>query len=106
MTAITSDASTGPADCGMIETPVYTVEVLAAISGVASGTILEYHARGLLREVPDIQPRPSFDDDAMRRLRRLESVREAGAMNMAGICLVARLLDEIEDLEDRLRHQR
>jgi len=106
MTSSASDASAVPPESEADEAHVYTVEVLASISGVASGTILEYHARGLLREVSDRRSQPCFDDDAMRRLRRLESVREAGAMNMAGLCLVARLMDEIEDLQDRLRHPR
>jgi DNA-binding transcriptional MerR regulator len=84
---------------------VYTVEVLARLSGVSSETILLYHERGLLQSVPSASPTPCFDDDSIRRLRRLESVRETGGMNLAGLCLVGQLLDEIEELRGRLRRR-
>ena len=106
MTSISPDAGEGAPDFGPDESPVYSVEVLARITGVASGTILQYHALGLLRATTQSAAHPCFDDDGMRRLRRLESVRETGSMNMSGLCLVARLLDEIEELQDRLRHGR
>jgi DNA-binding transcriptional MerR regulator len=80
----------------------YSVSLLAELSGVSSQTILEYHERGLIRPVA-AAPEPSFDDDAIRRLRRLESLRASGAMNLAGLCLVARLLDEVEQLREERR---
>lgn len=81
----------------------YTLEILARLSGVSSETILRYHERGLLRPAATGAPETGFDDDSLRRLRRLESVRETGDMNLAGLCLVARLLDEIDHLREELR---
>lgn len=83
----------------------YTVDILARLSGVSSETILLYHERGLLRQVAPDSPQPCFDDEAVRRLRRLESVRENCALTLAGVCLVSRLLDEIDQLRDQLRHR-
>lgn len=83
----------------------YTLEILARLSGVSSETILRYHERGLLRPAAAEAPEAGFDDDSLRRLRRLESVRETGEMNLAGLCLVARLLDEIEHLQEELRRR-
>lgn len=82
---------------------IYSVEILARLSGVSSETILRYHERGLLRSTARTDEAPSFDIDAMRRVRQLESLREAGDMNFAGLCLVSRLLDEIDRLRDELR---
>ncbi len=96
-------ASSAPPVIEHDEGATYTVDILARISGVASETILMYHERGLLRSVGESEATPSFDDDAMRRLRRLESVRETGGMNLQGLCLVSRLLDEVERLRDELR---
>ena len=81
----------------------YTLEILARLSGVSCETILLYHERGLLHPSAAPVPDPGFDDESLRRLRRLESIREAGGMNVAGLCLVARLLDEVEDLRKQLR---
>jgi MerR family transcriptional regulator/heat shock protein HspR len=85
---------------------LYTVEILARLSGVSSETILLYHERGLLHPSAGPVPDLSFDDESLRRLRRLESLREAGGMNLSGLCLVARLLDEIDDLRNQLRGRR
>lgn len=84
----------------------YTVEILARLSGVSSETILLYHERGLLHPSAAPVADPGFDDESLRRLRRLETIREAGGMNLAGLCLVARLLDEVEDLRKQLRGRR
>lgn len=81
----------------------YTLDILARLSGVSSEIILAYHERGLLQSVSMALPQPSFDDGSMRRLRRLESVRAVGEMNMTGLCLVAQLLDEVEQLREELR---
>jgi DNA-binding transcriptional MerR regulator len=81
---------------------VYSVEVLARLSGVDGETILLYHERGVLPSVPAPAAEPCFDDEGMRRLRRLESLRELGGMNLEGICLVGSLLDVIDDLRAQL----
>jgi DNA-binding transcriptional MerR regulator len=105
MNTTTSNDPMGPPVFDGDADTVYTVDVLARLSGVASDTILLYHERGLLQSVPSASPPPCFDDDSIRRLRRLESVRETGGMNLAGLCLVGQLLDEIEELRDQLRRR-
>ncbi|MFN0129265.1 MAG: MerR family transcriptional regulator [Verrucomicrobiales bacterium] len=95
-----------PSDFSLVDAEsdaTYSVDILARLSGVSSETILRYHERGLLRSIARTDEAPSFDLDAMRRLRQLESLREAGDMSFAGLCLVSRLLDEIDRLRDELR---
>jgi MerR family transcriptional regulator/heat shock protein HspR len=83
----------------------YSVDILAELSGVSSDTILEYHEHGLIRPVAAAALEPRYDDEAIRRLRRLDALRQIGGMNLAGLCLVARLLDEVEQLREERRGQ-
>jgi hypothetical protein len=96
----------GPAGSGSDAGTPYSLEILARLSGISSETILLYQARGLLRSPAGPVADTGFDDETLRRLRRLECLREAGAMNLAGLSLVACLLEEVEDLRARLRLQR
>lgn len=97
-----SDPSGRPCFVGETDAP-YTVDILARLSGASSQTILLYHERGLLQPAAAPASDPAFDDESLRRLRRLELLREAGAMNLAGLSLVARLMDELDELRDQLR---
>lgn len=83
----------------------YTLEILARLSGVSSEWILLYHERGLLRSTRGSAADAGFDDETLRRLRRLEVLREHGGMNVTGLSVVACLLDEIEELHTRLHHR-
>ena len=73
----------------------YTLEVLAEMTGISSRTLVEYQQHGIIQ--------PQFDDDTVRCLRRIEHVREACGMNLGGLKLMARLLQEIDELRHELR---
>jgi len=82
----------------------YSIDMVARLCDMTTETILVYHERGLLPSARQQEGgRPCFDDEAVRRLRRLESLRQSGAMNWSGLCLVSDLLDEVERLRDALR---
>jgi DNA-binding transcriptional MerR regulator len=81
----------------------YTLEIVAALTGVSSQTILHYHEEGLLTPVPESTPdAPRFDDEALRTLRRIEHLRSTCEVNLPALKLILRLLDEIEELRARL----
>lgn len=83
----------------------YTLEAAAAITGVASQTILLYEEHGLLaplRGAGEVR----FDDEALRTLRRIERLRAGCAMSLGGVRLVLSLLDEVERLSEDLRRYR
>jgi len=75
---------------------VYTLEVIASISGVDQETILHYQQQGLIRPLPESGNR--FDDEALRTLRRIEHLRETCGVNETGLRLMLDLLDEVERL--------
>jgi DNA-binding transcriptional MerR regulator len=76
----------------------YTLEILAQTTGVSTQTIVLYQEHGIIR--------PDFDDDTLRKLRRIEALREACEMNLHGIKLLTQLLDEVEQLRHELRSRR
>ncbi len=82
------------------DTATYSLEILAELTGVSTQTIVHYQEHGLLR------PRPRYDDDTLRHLRRIEHLRETCEMNLAGLKLLTLLLDEVEHLRGELRAKR
>jgi len=80
---------------------VYTLEILAGITGASVETILQYQEHGIIR--PVTAGAPVFDDEAVRTLRRLEHLRDICGMNLAGLKLLASLLEEVEHLRVEVR---
>lgn len=76
----------------------YTLEVLAEITGISTQTIVEYKEHGIIR--------PDFDDETVRRLRRIEHLRESCEMNLNGLKLLSTLLEEVDALREELRTRR
>ncbi len=82
----------------------YTSEVIASLAGMDSVTVLHYQEMGVL------SPRPGegalFDDEALRRLRRIHHLRTECGVNDAGIRLILTLMDEVEMLQEERRQRR
>lgn len=76
----------------------YTLEVLAQMTGLSTQVLVSYQEHGIIQ--------PQYDDDTVRRLRRIEHLRESCEMNLEGMRLMARLLDEVEHLREELRLRR
>ena len=74
---------------------VYTLVILAGITGVSTQTILEYQEHGLIR--------PKLDEDSLRILRRIEHLRESCQVNLAGLKVLTSLLEKVEQLNEELR---
>ena len=83
---------------------VYTIEVAAELAQVPRRLIVLYYKHGLVSPVAD--PARSgwyFDDEAIRIVRRIESLRSTCGLNLAGIKLVMTLMDEVERFRTELR---
>ena len=73
----------------------YTLEIIAEITGVSTQTLVQYQEHGIIR--------PVFDDETIRALRRIEHLRETCEMNLSGLKMFTRLLEEVEQLREELR---
>lgn len=82
----------------------YTLEILSELSGVSTQTIMQYREHGIIRAENEDDTR--FTDDTLRLLRRIEHLRELCEPNLAGLKLMAQLLDEVEKLRAELRARR
>ena len=83
---------------------VYTIEAAAQLAQVPRRLIVLYYKHGLVSPVAD--PAGSgwyFDDEAIRIVRRIEYLRSACGLNLAGIKLLMALTDEVERLRAELR---
>jgi len=76
----------------------YTLEVLAQLTGLSTQVLVSFQEHGIIQ--------PQYDDDTVRRLRRIEHLRESCEMNLEGLRLMACLLDEVERLREELRLRR
>ncbi len=82
---------------------VYTIDIASRLAGVPWHTILVYYKHGLVSVVLDSRGGYYFDDEAIRVLRRIEFLRQAGGINLAGIKLALDLLAKVQHLEAELR---
>ena len=89
------------------EPEVYSLEVIEKITLVPRRTILVYHRHGLIQSStsPD-RGQHVFDDEAVRALRRIESLRRRFRVNLAGIKLIMGLMREVDELRAELRFRR
>lgn len=85
------------------EDSIYTLEMTAQITGVSSTTILHYHEAGLISKLTSEATEPEFDDEALRRIRRIEHVREVYEAPTQTVKLILSLMDEVEELRRQLR---
>ena len=85
------------------EPPVYSLDIVAQITGVSSTTILHYQEQGLIHPAA---PTGGFDDETLHTLRRIEHLRHTSEANLTGIKLILELLDEVDRLKAELRARR
>jgi hypothetical protein len=83
----------------------YSLDLIARMAGVDTGTVIRYQERGLLRSCSAGHPtRPVFDSECLRQLRLIEHLRGTFAVNDSGLELMLSLLHEVECLRLELRH--
>jgi MerR family transcriptional regulator/heat shock protein HspR len=104
-----SSSSSSTNDWPVIEADpgaVYSLETMSQLSGISSALIAHYYQEGLIQAVPGepLEP-PSFNDDALRMVRRLESIRDRCGVNQSGLRFLARLLEELDWLRVEVRRR-
>ncbi|MBV9999568.1 MAG: MerR family transcriptional regulator [Verrucomicrobia bacterium] len=85
----------------------YSLEVIEKITMVPRRTILVYHRHGLIRSSTSRdEGEHLFDDETVRALRRMESLRRRCRVNLAGLKLIMNLMREVDELRAELRFRR
>lgn len=95
-----SDDPFPEASLSVTETTVkYSLEVMADLAGVPETTARYFVELGLLSG-----PEPGvFDDESLRRLRRIEHLCTLCGVNETGAKILVGLLDEVEQLREWVR---
>jgi len=85
---------------------VYTIEMVAQLAQVPRRLVVLYYKHGLVSPVRDSASSGwCFDEEAIRIVRRIEYLRSACNVNLAGIKLILGLVKEVERLRQELRFE-
>jgi MerR family transcriptional regulator/heat shock protein HspR len=81
---------------------VYRVEVVTEILDIPRAQLRRYEAAGLFR--PSGEPegprgRARYTDEDLRRIRRIRRLQRDLGLNLAGLQVTMRLLDQLEALQ-------
>jgi MerR family transcriptional regulator, heat shock protein HspR len=84
----------------------YRLEVVAELVGLPPGRIRAYERAGLIRPTTVAGRQRLYGEAELARLRRLRRLATHLGLNAAGVEVVARLLDDIEQLRSELAELR
>ncbi len=86
---------------------LYSLDAVVHLTGVSRRSILVYCKSGLVRTSGDPQQGEfTFDDEAIYRIRRVETLRLVHGVNLAGIRMIFDLMSELQRLENEMRFHR
>lgn len=81
----------------------YSLETVAELTGLSRRSILVYTKSGLVRAEERSEGDYVFDEEAVYTIRKIEILREAHGVNLAGIRMILDLMDELRALEREMR---
>lgn len=84
----------------------HSIEVVIRLTGSSRRKIIFYCRQGIVSPVQGNEHDWHFDEDAVIRLRHIETLRQQHRMNWAAIRTIINLLDEVETLRAELRWRR
>jgi DNA-binding transcriptional MerR regulator len=85
---------------------VYSIEITEQMTQIPRRTIAIYVKHRLVSPLVEQGGGMFFDEEAIRMLRRIEQLRASYGVNLPGIKLIVRLLDELEQRQMELRFRR
>jgi MerR family transcriptional regulator/heat shock protein HspR len=77
----------------------YRIEVAANLVGLPPARVRRYLKVGLVRALPDERGRLLLDTDEIVRLRKIRRLTTDLGLNLAGVEVVLRLLDQIDEMQ-------
>jgi DNA-binding transcriptional MerR regulator len=85
---------------------VYSIEITERLTQIPRRTIAVYVRHQLISPMVEQGGGMFFDEEAIRMLRRIEQLRTSYGVNLPGIKMILRLLDELEQRQTELRFRR
>lgn len=85
--------------------PVYMIGVAASLCGVHPQTLRQYERLGLVAPSRVGSKNRLYSDADVRRVRRIQRLTQEMGVNLAGVELILRLLDDMEDMKRDMERQ-
>lgn len=100
--------SAAPVDATTADEPdtalarLYTVGVVAMLTGVRPATIRRYERVGLIEPAPSPGGRTRYTDREVERIRQIRRLRNDLGVNLAAVEVILHMRDRILELQDEL----
>ena len=85
--------------------PLYMIGVAAQLCGVHPQTLRQYERLGLVAPSRVGAKNRLYSEADIRRVRRIQRLTQEMGVNLAGVELILRLLDEMEDQRREMEQQ-
>lgn len=85
--------------------PVYMIGVAAQLCGVHPQTLRQYERLGLVVPSRAGAKNRLYSEADIRRVRRIQRLTQEMGVNLAGVELILRLLDDMEDMRRDMEQQ-
>lgn len=85
--------------------PVYMIGVAAELCGVHPQTLRQYERLGLVAPSRVGAKNRLYSDEDVARVRRIQRLTQQLGVNLAGVEIILRLLDDMEDMRLDLEQQ-
>ena len=85
--------------------PVFMIGVAAELCGVHPQTLRQYERLGLVVPSRAVAKNRIYSEMDIRRVQRIQRLTQEMGVNLAGVELILRLLDEMEDVRKDMEKQ-
>ncbi len=85
--------------------PVYMIGVAASLCGVHPQTLRQYERLGLVAPSRVGSKNRLYSEADIRRVRRIQRLTQEMGVNLAGVELILRLLDDMEEMRRDMERQ-
>ena len=85
--------------------PVYMIGVAATLCGVHPQTLRQYERLGLVAPSRVGSKNRLYSENDIRRVRRIQRLTQEMGVNLAGVELILRLLDDMEEMKRDMDRQ-
>lgn len=85
--------------------PVYMIGVAAQLCGVHPQTLRQYERLGLVVPSRAGAKNRLYSENDIRRVRRIQRLTQEMGVNLAGVELILRLLDDMEEMRRDMERQ-